>query len=107
MTDPASLRRRMVETQLVARGIRHPAVLRAMGAVPRERFGMIRLIADIVSDEELERMPESDQMTAALLEIVVPRQPVPAAPEAAMRLIQAALAAASKQRNMGLQSARV
>jgi protein-L-isoaspartate(D-aspartate) O-methyltransferase len=28
----------MVETQLVARGIRHPAVLRAMAAVPRERF---------------------------------------------------------------------
>jgi protein-L-isoaspartate(D-aspartate) O-methyltransferase len=31
-------RRRMVETQLAARGIRHPAVLRAMGSVPREAF---------------------------------------------------------------------
>jgi protein-L-isoaspartate(D-aspartate) O-methyltransferase len=28
----------MVEAQLVRRGIRHPAVLRAMGAVARERF---------------------------------------------------------------------
>lgn len=28
----------MVETQLVARGIRHPAVLRGMGSVPREWF---------------------------------------------------------------------
>jgi serine kinase of HPr protein (carbohydrate metabolism regulator) len=80
---------------------------RGVVTVPRERFGTIRLVADIVSDEELERMPESDQMTAALLEIVVPRQPVPAAFEPAMRLIRAALAAASKQRNMGLQSARV
>ena len=34
----ATLRRRMIDTQLVARGIRHPAVLRAMAAVPRERF---------------------------------------------------------------------
>src|SRR4029450_11876380 len=31
-------RGRMVDTQLVARGIRHPAVLRAMATVPRERF---------------------------------------------------------------------
>jgi protein-L-isoaspartate(D-aspartate) O-methyltransferase len=38
MPDYAALRRRMVETQLVARGIRHPAVLRVMGVVPRERF---------------------------------------------------------------------
>jgi protein-L-isoaspartate(D-aspartate) O-methyltransferase len=38
MADFAALRRRMVDTQLVARGVRHPAVLRAMAAVPRERF---------------------------------------------------------------------
>lgn len=38
MADFAALRRRMIATQLVARGIRHPAVLRAMAAVPRERF---------------------------------------------------------------------
>jgi protein-L-isoaspartate(D-aspartate) O-methyltransferase len=38
MADFAALRRRMIDTQLVARGIRHPAVLRAMAAVPRERF---------------------------------------------------------------------
>src|SRR5262245_13618968 len=38
MADIASLRRRMVDTQLVARGIREPAVLRAMASVPRERF---------------------------------------------------------------------
>ena len=38
MADFAALRRRMVDTQLVARGIRHPAVLRAMAAIPQERF---------------------------------------------------------------------
>jgi protein-L-isoaspartate(D-aspartate) O-methyltransferase len=38
MTGLADARRRMVETQLVARGIRHAAVLRAMASVPRERF---------------------------------------------------------------------
>jgi protein-L-isoaspartate(D-aspartate) O-methyltransferase len=38
MADFASLRRRMVDTQLVARGIREAAVLRAMASVPRERF---------------------------------------------------------------------
>jgi protein-L-isoaspartate(D-aspartate) O-methyltransferase len=38
MADYAALRRRMVDTQLIDRGIRHPTVLRAMAAVPRERF---------------------------------------------------------------------
>ena len=38
MVDYPALRRLMVDTQLVARGIRHRAVLRAMAAVPRERF---------------------------------------------------------------------
>jgi protein-L-isoaspartate(D-aspartate) O-methyltransferase len=38
MPDYAALRRRMVDAQLIARGIRHPAVLRAMATVPRERF---------------------------------------------------------------------
>ena len=36
--DPAALREQMVQTQLVARGIRDPAVLRAMREVPREAF---------------------------------------------------------------------
>ncbi len=38
MTDFAAARRRMVDSQLASRGIRHPGVLRAMAAVPRERF---------------------------------------------------------------------
>jgi serine kinase of HPr protein (carbohydrate metabolism regulator) len=80
---------------------------RGVVAVPHERFGVIRLIADIVSEEALERMPENDQMSAALLEIALPRQPVTAATEAALRLIEAALAAVSPQSDMGLRSAPV
>lgn len=38
MPDLAAARARMVETQLIARGIRDPAVLAAMGSVPREAF---------------------------------------------------------------------
>ena len=38
MTDPAELRRRMVEHQLKARGIGNARVLEAMNAVPREAF---------------------------------------------------------------------
>jgi len=66
---------------------------RGLVAVRFERFGVIRLIADIVSDAALERMPEPPQLTAAIREITIARQPVPAAPEAGVRLIEAALAA--------------
>ena len=38
MNDFATSRRRMVETQLVARGVRDPEVLRALGRVPRHLF---------------------------------------------------------------------
>lgn len=38
MTNYVTLRRRMIETQLVPRGIGDPAVLRAMEEVPREAF---------------------------------------------------------------------
>jgi protein-L-isoaspartate(D-aspartate) O-methyltransferase len=38
MSDFATARRRMVETQLQARGVRDPEVLRALGRVPRHLF---------------------------------------------------------------------
>lgn len=38
MKDFAALRREMVNAQLIARGIRDPAVLQAMNTVPREAF---------------------------------------------------------------------
>lgn len=36
--DAAERRERMVERDIAGRGVRHPAVIRAMGTVPRERF---------------------------------------------------------------------
>ncbi|MHB8836437.1 MAG: protein-L-isoaspartate(D-aspartate) O-methyltransferase [Candidatus Methylomirabilia bacterium] len=38
MSDFATARRRMVEAQLIARGLRDPEVLRALGRVPRHLF---------------------------------------------------------------------
>lgn len=38
MTAPAALRKKMVDTQIIARGVRDPAVVAAMGSVPREHF---------------------------------------------------------------------
>ncbi len=79
---------------------------RGLMAMPYERVGVIRLVADIVSDEALERMPPDNQLSVALLDIAVPRQPVPSRTELAVRLIGAALAALP-QPNMGLRSAQV
>lgn len=79
---------------------------RGLITLPYERFGVIRLVADIVSGEELERMPHDDQLSVALLDVALPRQPVPSDTGLASRLIGAALAALP-QPNMGLRSARV
>jgi len=46
-------RRRMVETQLARRGVRDPAVLAAMGMVPRETFVPAPLAADAYDDGPL------------------------------------------------------
>jgi len=71
---------------------------RGVISVAHERAGVIRLIADI-DDEGLERMPEQHQLSATLAGIVLPRQPVPAATERAVRLVEAALGASKSQPN--------
>lgn len=53
MPDRAEARTRMVETQLVARGIRDAAVLDAMRAVPREAFVPDALAGEAYSDGPL------------------------------------------------------
>jgi serine kinase of HPr protein (carbohydrate metabolism regulator) len=80
---------------------------RGIVAVPHERSGVIGLVVDIVSEAALERMPDNDQMTAALLGVALPRQPVPPALERAAMLVEAALAALLPQCNTGLRTARV
>ena len=56
----AAARRRMVEEQLVARGIRDPRVLEAMRVVPRERFVTPSLEARAYGDHAL---PSSEGQT--------------------------------------------
>ena len=80
---------------------------RGVISVPHERGGVIRLVADIVSEEGLERMPEPHQLSATLLGIALPRQPVPAATERAVRLVEAALAALTRTADGGLRLAQV
>jgi protein-L-isoaspartate(D-aspartate) O-methyltransferase len=53
MVDFESARRRMVDEQLAARGIRDPLVLAAMGTVPREKFVSARQAAFAYDDEPL------------------------------------------------------
>jgi serine kinase of HPr protein (carbohydrate metabolism regulator) len=75
---------------------------RGVVRVPHERSAVIRLVADIVAAEGLERMPEPSQLTVEILGIALPRQPVPGVPEQAAALVDAALAALSSQPDNGL-----
>jgi serine kinase of HPr protein (carbohydrate metabolism regulator) len=70
--------------------------------VPSEPAGVIRLVVDIVETEGLERMPESPQLTADLLGIALPRQPVPSVTERAVVLVKAAIEALSSRPERGL-----
>ena len=80
---------------------------RGIVAVPHERSAVIRLLVDLVSETEIDRLPESDQLEGTLLGVRLPRQPVPAASHQAMILVEAALRALAPQCNMGLRSSRV
>jgi protein-L-isoaspartate(D-aspartate) O-methyltransferase len=76
MADPAAERRRMVDTQLVARGIRHPAVLRAMATVPRERFVVALDAPDAYADSalpiDLAQTISQPYVVALMLEAIAP-----------------------------------
>jgi HPr kinase/phosphorylase len=80
---------------------------RGLISVPHERGCVIRLVADIVSDEGLERMPEPHQLSATLLGIALPRQPVPEAPERGAQLVEAALTALGSLPDGGLRMTQV
>ena len=80
---------------------------RGIVTVPHERSAVIRLVVDIVSEAALERLPDSDQLTATILDVALLRQPVPPATERAMMLVEAALAALSGAGDSGLRLVRV
>ena len=71
-----------------------------------ERGGVIRLVADIVEEDMVERMPEPEELVTTLLGITVRRQPVPPHAMRAAQLVQAALGVLP-HRDAGLRSAKV
>ena len=75
--------------------------------VPHEQGGVIRLIADIVGEEELERMPEPHHLSTVLLGITLPRQSVTGATDRSVRLVVSALAAFTPSIDEGLRLAQV
>ena len=77
---------------------------RGIVKVPHERSAVIRLVVDVVGEEALDRMPEDDQMTVALLGIPLPRQPVPDEPRRAVLLVDAAIRALFPPGNITLRS---
>jgi len=78
---------------------------RGVVPVPHERAGVMRLVADIVGEEELDRMPEAHQLSTTLLGIALRRQPVLGNPERGARLVEAALKDLRLPPNEGLRSA--
>jgi serine kinase of HPr protein (carbohydrate metabolism regulator) len=75
---------------------------RGLLRVASEPSGVIRLVVDIVDQAGLERMPEPPQLTADLLGIALPRQPVPPATGRAVTLVRAAVEALSSRPERGL-----
>jgi HPr kinase/phosphorylase len=80
---------------------------RGVIAVPHEQGGVIRLIADIVGEEELDRMPEPHHLLTELLGIALPRQAVTGSTDRSVRLVVSALAAFTPSVDEGLRLAQV
>jgi serine kinase of HPr protein (carbohydrate metabolism regulator) len=70
---------------------------RGILAVPHERSAVIRLIVDLLDQPEVERLPEQNELTAAILGVSLPRQPAPARSAHSTLLVDAALRALAPQ----------
>jgi len=77
---------------------------RGILSIPYERSAVIRLLVDITPAEQLERLPADAELSAALLGVTLPRQPVPGDLTRALILVDAALSAAAGRPHMGLRS---
>lgn len=66
---------------------------RGILSVPYERSAVIRLIIDLLASAELERLPDNAQLSATILGVTLPRQPVAATSGAALLLFEAAVQA--------------
>ena len=69
--------------------------LRGRGPLDRpfEQSAIIRLVVDFVPPDEIERLPGQEALTATLLGVRLPRQPVAANSPAAPALVREALSA--------------
>jgi HPr kinase/phosphorylase len=70
---------------------------RGIVSVPYERSAVIRLVADLVAEAEMERLPDPPALVVDLLGVTLPRQPVPGDPGHALLLLEAALKALPRQ----------
>jgi serine kinase of HPr protein (carbohydrate metabolism regulator) len=66
---------------------------RGLQSVAHERTVVIRLLVDMLPEIDMERLPDAAELSARLLGVRLPRQPVPAASDRASILVEAALRA--------------
>lgn len=83
--------------------------MRGRGVVqsPHERSAVVRLVVDLVPENEFERMPDAVQMSTEICGITLPRQPVTGDLQKAVMLVRAALEALSPHCNISLRPERV
>jgi HPr kinase/phosphorylase len=70
-----------------------------------EESAVIRLVVDLVDPTTLARMPEEPELSTEVLDIRLPRQPVPARSSVAAALLDSALCALHLDWKRGLRSA--
>lgn len=96
---------RIVATQIGPYGGRMEVCGRGIVDAAVERSAVIRLVADLVDDSCLERMPDRPEFFADILGIRLPRQPLPSRSPVALAILDAALGALHLDWKRGLRSA--
>ena len=96
---------RIVATQIGPHGGRMEVSGRGIVDARAEQSAVIRLVADLVDQSALERMPEEPELFAEVLGVRLPRQPVPARSAVAAAILDSALGALHLDWKRGLRSA--
>lgn len=78
---------------------------RGIVGAPCERSAVIRLVADLVAPEALERMPEQDELVIQIRGVSLPRQPIPERSGNALALLETALDGLDHDWKRGLRTA--
>jgi serine kinase of HPr protein (carbohydrate metabolism regulator) len=96
---------RIVAHRIGPHGSRMEVCGRGIVDAPAERSAVIRLVADLVDEVSLQRMPEEPELLTEILGVRLPRQPIPARSAVSAALLDAALAALHLDWKRGLRSA--